>query len=274
MIRKSARIPHLILLASALGLATVAAAALKDKPPKGVALHGTGWLIDPYRSDDPDKEIEAAVKADRDQQNARTRDPMGRDRGGVMDDDGPLGRGYGDGTGGGGFPTGDRRRDDPVGRRDPTGSERGGWGTHTDRTSTDIDPTGQSGSITIGSRGGGGLRNEFIGQLTRNPEKLSFLEANQRLTVSEDKLETDCTPGTKEAISDSYGDGERRCGLDGRAWVIETTRGKKHFTRTDRFEVSKDGKTLNYVTTASGNGMPRIRISRTYTLAPPPPAAS
>ncbi len=30
----------------------------------------------------------------------------------------------------------------------------------------------------------------------------------------------------------------------------------------------KDGKTLTYVTTATGSRMPKIKISRTYTLAP------
>ena len=72
----------------------------------------------------------------------------------------------------------------------------------------------------------------------------------------------------KVAISDANGDGERNCGWDGRAWVIETARGK-NFTRTDRYELSKDGKTLTYVTTATGSRMPKIKISRTYTLAPP-----
>jgi hypothetical protein len=267
MLRKSSRIAQLILLASALGLGTGAAAALKDKPPKGVALPGTHWLIDPHRSDDPDVAIERAHKEEQQEQKNSAEDAMDR---GVMGDDGPLGRGYGnDSTWGGGFPTGGRNRDDLPGRVD----DRGGWRNDRGRTSTDIDPTGrkQSGSITLGSAGS--RRSEFLGQLMRNPQTLSFRESTPRLSVSEDKLETDCVPGAKEAISDSYGDGERRCGWQGRAWVIETTRGK-HFTRIDRFEVSKDGKTLNYVTTASGAQVPKVRISRTYTLAPPAPAAS
>lgn len=270
MTRIPCRVAPLILLASALGLATTAAAALKDKPPKGVSLHNTGWLIDPNRSDDPDKEIEEALRIERQQRDNSLEDVMDR---GVPGDDGPLGRGYGtDGTWSGGFPTGDRRRDDLPYGRGGRYDRRGGWDNRTDRSSTDMDPLGTSGSISIGTRGSGGvIRNEFIGQLTRNPERLSFLETHQRLTVAEDRLETDCAAGSKEPMSDSYGDGERRCGWDGRAWVIETTRGKKHFTRTDRFEVSKDGKTLNYVTLASGNGMPRIRIERVYTLAPPQP---
>jgi hypothetical protein len=265
MNRTSLRVAPLVLLAGTLGLATVAAAALKSKPPGGVTLTGTQWRIDPTRSDDPDAEIERAQKAARDQELNRSRDIMDR---GVEDDDGPLGRGYGtDSTWGGGFPTGGRRRDDlpPIGNR-------GGWGNERGRASTDIDPMGrsQTGSVTIGS--GSIIGNQFLAQLTRNPDTLAFVQANDRLTVSEDKLETDCVPGSKESISDSYGDGERRCGWQGRAWVIETTRGK-HFTRVDKFEISKDGKTMNYVTTASGDRMPSVRISRTYTLAPPTPAS-
>ena len=34
-------------------------------------------------------------------------------------------------------------------------------------------------------------------------------------------------------------------------------------------QLSKDGKTLTYVTTANGQRMPTIKISRVYTLAPP-----
>jgi hypothetical protein len=32
--------------------------------------------------------------------------------------------------------------------------------------------------------------------------------------------------------------------------------------------LSKDGKTLTYTTTASGARMPKIKISRVYTIAP------
>jgi len=275
----SIRITQLLLLASALGLATLAAAALKDKPAKGVTLAGTEWRIDPYRSDDPDTVIQKA----HDKENGAGRDRRCTNRG-VGGDDGPFGggsRGGGTWGGGGGSPPGGEERrggsdDFPGGggyRRDcdsdsdRTASHR----TSTDRTSTstDIDPTGTStsASVQIGSLGGG-IRNEFVTQLGKNPDTLAFREANQRMTVSEDKVETECAPGEKVPISDSYGDGERNCGWDGRAWVVQTTRGK-HFSRTDRYEVSKDGKTLNYITTASGARMPTIKILRVYTLAPP-----
>lgn len=264
MNRKLLRIPHVLLLASALALTALApAASLKDKPPNGVALSGTRWLIDPYKSDDPDAAIERAEKAERDFQNNRNQEVMDR---GVPGDEGPLGRGYGNSTWGQGLPpTGNGRRNLPP--EGTPGNRDGGWSRTSDRTSTDIDPTGQSGSVTIGTRGGMG-HSEFLGQLTRNPETLTFLAMNQHLTVSEDKLETDCLAGGKEPVSDSYGDGERRCGWDGRAWVIETKRGR-NFTRVDRFEVSRDGKTLNYTTKANGFRVPSVKISRVYTLAPP-----
>ncbi len=88
------------------------------------------------------------------------------------------------------------------------------------------------------------------------------------LKATSGEANTECAAGVKVAISDANGDAERNCGWDGRAWVVETARGK-NFTRTDRYELSKDGKTLTYVTTASGSRMPKIKISRTYTLAPP-----
>lgn len=273
----SIRMRQLLLLATALGVATVAAAALKDKPAKGVALGGTEWRIDPYRSDDPEQVIDKAQKQKEDQ-DRDSRRGGGEDRGGVLGGgrDSPSGGSednHGTWGGGGGFPG---RRTDPSdggsssrGPNFPGGDRGGGYGQRTDRSSTDIDPTGSSQSATITLGGGiGGIRNEFAGHLAKNPDTLSFREVNDHVAVAEDKLETECAAGKKVSISDSYGDGERNCGWDGRAWVVETTRGK-HFSRTDRYELSKDGKKLTYVTTASGTGMPKVKIYRVYTLAPP-----
>jgi hypothetical protein len=273
------RIAQLVALASTLGLLTAEAASLKDKPPKGVTLNGTEWRIDPYRSDDPDEVIEKAQRQKEEQDRASRsggmdRDVLGGGRGG------PMGGGednHGTWGGGGGFPGRTTGGNFPDGSSRPGGSmprdtRGGGYGHDTDRTSTDIDPTGSSSSASIqfGNRGGG-IRNEFVGQLAKNPDTLAFRELNERVAVSEEKLETECAAGSKEPISDSFGDGDRRCGWDGRAWVIETTRGKR-FSRTDRFEVSRDGKTLNYVTNASGEGMPKVKIYRVYTIAPKQPA--
>jgi hypothetical protein len=272
----SHRMVQVLLLAGALGLTTLASASLKDKPPKGVSLSGTEWRIDPYRSDDPDKVIEQAHRKDADEHRAAR--SGGRDRGvfggGNDGGGGPWTGGGGEsgaGTWGGGYPGsgGDR---DGTGRRTggslPDSGRGGGYGHDTDRTSTDIDPTGSSASASmqIGSLGGG--RNEYLGQLEKNPDLLAFLAVNETLKVSADKVDTDCAAGAKVPIADSYGDGERSCGWDGRAWVVETKRGKR-FTRTDRYEVSKDGKTLMYTTTASGAQLPKIKISRVYTIAPP-----
>jgi hypothetical protein len=282
----SHRIAQVLLLAGALGLTTLASASLKDKPPKGVTLTGTEWRIDPYRSDDPEAVIEQADKNGGEHREGR----RGMHRGvfGGGGEGGPWSRGGGEtgsGTWGGGYPGGGS--DGGGGRRtggnfpdggssdggssdsgDASGSRGGGYGHDTARTSTDIDPTGSSASASmqIGSRGG--IHNALVGTLDKNPDTLAFLAVNDHLKVSADKVETECAAGVKVAISDSYGDGERHCGWDGRAWVVETTRGKG-FTRTDRYELSKDGKTLTYVTTASGTRMPKIKISRVYTIAPP-----
>jgi hypothetical protein len=267
----SYRMAQLVLLASALIVSTAWAASLKDKPAKGVTLNATEWRIDPYRSDDPDEVIgKAQAQKDREDQDRVSRRAGGMDRG---DGSGPLGGGEDNhGTWGGHSGMPGRPTDLPDGgsSRGPSlPSDRGGgYGQRTDRSSTDIDPTGSSQSATIQFGRTGGIRNEFVGQLAKNPDTLSFREVNDHLAVSEDKLETECAAGKKVPISDSYGDGERNCGWDGRAWVIDTTRGK-HFSRTDRYELSKDGKTLTYVTTASGAGMPKVKIYRVYTLAPP-----
>ena len=248
---KSHQTVSLTLLLSALCFADVAAAALKDKPPEGVALSGTEWQIDPYHSDDPVAVIEDAEKAARERQD-RDRD---RDRGGM--DRGGMDRGGMPGPGG----------DDPLGRSglpDPANRD-GGRNRGTDRSSTSIDPWGkgtQSATLQYGSRG----RNEFLAQLSRNPETLAFRQVEEHVTVTEDGFETDCTAGEKMPVADSFGDGERKCGWSGRAWVIETRRGSR-FTRTDRYELAKDGKSLRYTTTASGSGTPNVRITRTYEVA-------
>jgi hypothetical protein len=234
------RLARFVLMASALSLAGVAAAALKDKPPAGLTLSGT-WKLDPYRSDDP---VTQMKRAENDAHNRATRDRGDADRGMPGQDD-----------------------DDPLGRDFPErGTRPGGW-THDDgKTSTGIDPWGgtQSATFQLGSSS----YNLFLDQLNKNPQELEFALGEQHVRVTADRLETECTAGAKIPISDSYGDGERRCGWNGRALVIETKRGT-YFSRTDRYELSKDGKTLKYVTTASGKSMPDVRISRTYVVAPP-----
>jgi hypothetical protein len=109
----------------------------------------------------------------------------------------------------------------------------------------------------------------MLADLATNPDGLEFTPNEHTLRVAAADSSTECAAGVKVAISDSAGDGERHCGWDGRAWVIETDRGKD-FKRTDRYELSKDGKTLTYVTTANGKRMPKITISRTYTAVMAP----
>jgi hypothetical protein len=240
-----------LVISMPLGMAS--AAGLKNKPPQGISLGGTEWLLDPYRSDDPIAAIEKAHQEQQEQAEQKAkRDRDRTERGGVFGGDDPWdNRNSGGGTWGGGTPGG------------------GGWGQGGDRGSTTIDPTGETQSATVRWGSSSGLRNAFLTQLDKNPERISFRHTNERVTVTEDTIDTDCSPGEKETVADSFGDGERHCGWEGRAWVVETARGKD-FRRTDRYELSKDGKTLNYVTTATGRDMPKVRISRTYSVAPSP----
>jgi hypothetical protein len=221
---------------------TALAAGLKDKPPEGVKLAGTEWQLDPYNSDDPSEAIERAARKTQQENSGRRAEP-----GDIFGGDDPLGR---------------HRPGDPTDsdRFPSDGQSRSRW---PDRTSPDIDPTGGGGTVTmqLGGHRGGSI---FLESLRSNPEKLTF-EGNQSVTVTADGITTECEAGKKEPFSDSYGDGERTCGWNGRVWVVETKRGRQ-FSRTDRYEISKDGRTLRYNTTASEEGLGRVSIDRRYQL--------
>lgn len=232
-------------IALLLGFSTLAlAAGLKDKPPEGLKLAGTEWQLDPYHSDDPSEAIDRAARKAQQENSGRR-----AEAGDIFGGDDPLGR--------------HRRPGDPIDsdRFPSDGNSRSPW---PDRNSADIDPTGGGGTVTmqLGGRRGGSI---FLESLRSNPEKLTFSEGNQYMTVTEDGITTECEAGKKEPFSDSYGDGERTCGWNGRAWVVETKRGRQ-FSRTDRYELSKDGRTLRYNTTASEEGMGRVTIDRRYQL--------
>jgi hypothetical protein len=109
-------------------------------------------------------------------------------------------------------------------------------------------------------------RRQLLQDLSANPATLDFAANDRALKISAEQSDVECAAGVKVAISDGAGAAERNCGWDGRAWVIETERGKA-LKRTDRYELSKDGKTLTYVTTATGTKLPKIKITRTYTAA-------
>jgi hypothetical protein len=239
-----------LVLASTLALGTTQAAGFKEQPPEGVRLSGT-WTIDPRRSDDPVKAIERAEKAEM----AKQRQLEDRNRG---TSDSPWGR---DDGRVGGMPSDRDGRSDPFPDRSgpfPGGRDRG----------VDIDPTGREASVVLGGTGRRRTAtDEFLLALDPNPQTLTILDSQRRVLVSEDKLETDCTAGEAQPIADAFGDGERQCGWRGRAWVIETTRIER-FKRTDRFELSGDGRVIVYTSTVSGKRIPTIKVSRTYTLMP------
>lgn len=233
----------LIVLASALAAAS-AQAALKEQPPDGVKLTGT-WQLDPHRSDDPAQAIEKAEKAEiasrRRQIEERNR---GTDRTWGDESDGPWN---------GRLPGDQHGRTDPI----PTPRDRG----------VTIDPPGGT-SIVLGTARRRTASDEFLLQLDPNPQTLTIQDSGSRIVVWEDKLDTDCRAGEIAPIADAFGDGERQCGWRGRAWIIETRRTDR-FKRTDRFELSKDGQQLAYTSTATGSGIPSIKVSRLYRLVSP-----
>ncbi len=226
----------LIVLAGALAMAD-AQAALKDQPPEGVKLSGT-WKLDPGRSDDPLEALKRAEKAEI-AQRQRQIEERTRDRTGT----GPLGD---DDWGPG----------DQSHRRDPFPGRRGDGVIFGDG---DVDVTWGKPRRSVSS--------EFLLGLDPNPATLTIVDWGNRVSVSEDRLETDCFAGEATPIADAFGDGERQCGWRGRVWIIETTRVER-FKRTDRFELSKDGKELKYLSTASGSTIPTVKVSRTYMLVP------
>jgi hypothetical protein len=216
-------------------ISTMALAGLKDKPSNGVVLTGL-WQLDRYRSDDATAVLDEARSKMKDQDSGQS--GGGMHRGGGF----PGGGGGGfPGGGGGGFPGGG-------------GGGRGHRGSH----DTSGSSGGASGDTSDASRG------QMLTDLATNPDQLEFARTDHTLKVSTTDSSIECAAGVKIAISDAAGSAQRHCGWDRRAWVIETERGKG-FTRTDRYEISKDGKTLTYVTTASGGRLPKIKITRTYT---------
>jgi hypothetical protein len=223
-------------------VASLAMASLKEKPPKGVDLTGV-WRLDPYRSDDPDAVL-AQARAEADKSDS------GRGGGGMRRSRGGYGGGF-PGGGGGGLPGGGNGGWGRGGGHHRSGDSSGGsQDDSSDKTTSDaVSP-----------------RSQLMKDLAANPATLDFSTTEHTLKISAEQNSVECAAGVKVAISDSAGAAERNCGWDGRAWVIETERGKT-LTRTDRYELSKDGKTLTYVTTASGPRIPKIKITRTYTAA-------
>jgi hypothetical protein len=237
-------------IASALLIALTSTAALaaglKDKPPEGVKLAGTQWQLDPYNSDDGGEAIDRAARKAEPSTSRST-------NGGIFGDEDSAGARF----------PGDPNRGFPSDRDRPGRWPSPSPAPDSSRTGAEIDPTGGGGAVAM--QWGGRRSSIFFESLRSNPKKLTFSEGNQSVTVSADGVDTECEAGVKAPFSDSYGDGERSCGWNGRAWVVETKRGRQ-FTRTDRYELSKDGKTLRYTTAASEEGIGRVRIERKYQI--------
>lgn len=232
-----------IVLASALAAGNAHAASLKDKPPQGVKLSGT-WKLDAARSDDPVERMKKAEKAEL-AQRRREIEERERERNRDIYEDRPW---HPDSS------------DDPLSRRrDPFPGRR-------NDDPVTIDPRGDI-DVTLDKRPRVSATSEFLLALDPNPATLTIMDHGNRVSVSEDMLETDCFAGEMRPIADFFGDGRRQCGWRGRAWIIETTRVER-FRRTDRFELSKDGQELTYTSTAAGPRIPTIKVSRIYTRMP------
>jgi hypothetical protein len=234
--RRSVLAAKWLLVCGASVLSTGAMASLKDKPPKGVALSGL-WRLDPYRSDDAGAVLKQARSEMQEKSYSRGSGGGGR-RGGW--------------GGGGGFPGG--------GGGFPGGGGYGHGGHHRSQNSSGSSQSDSNSSSTSN-------RGQMLNDLVSNPNTLDFSSTEHNtLKVAAEQTSVECAAGVKVAISDGGGSAERNCGWDGRAWVVETDRGKD-VKRTDRYELSKDGKTLVYTTTASGTRLPKIKITRTYAAA-------
>jgi hypothetical protein len=231
--------PILLFLAGCL-VAGSTQAALKDKPPQGIKLSGH-WKLDPAQSDDPAEQIN---KADKAEIAKRRREIEDRTRT-TYDDDSPY------------DPWTPGSRDRSRNRHDPFPSRR----------DDGVTIEGSGVDEKWGTTRSRSVSNDVLVSLDPNPATLTIVDAGNRVSVSEDRLETECIAGEPQPIADPFGDGERRCGWSGRAWVIETKRVER-FRRTDRFELTNDGKALKYTSTVAGPRIPTVKVARTYTLVP------
>jgi hypothetical protein len=221
-----------------------ASAGYSEKPPKGVVLAGTRWQLDPYRSDDP----ALALKQARDQIASRRRKVEN-----VAGARPPGGQGG-----------------QPIGGKGPGGDPAGAEGAG-----------GEAGRGPPGERRGGPPGGGILDDLVKNPVKLVMAGTGGTLRIDADEFGSECEVGNDTMLEDRFGYGVRTCGWDGRAWVVET-RHDRGPTRIDRYELAKDGRVLNYSTSITGKGIPKVQITRTYEPAaaaapvpgPAPAAAS
>jgi hypothetical protein len=217
-----------------------ALAHLADTPPKGVALDGK-WAIDAGKRDD----AETAVNKARDNITSA--------------------RLNGASSGAGGFPGGGGHR---GGMRGGMGGMGGGRHSHRDTSSEDASAEQKSGQDDSGNRPSHSHEDILTG-LDKNPETIVVTKDDAALKISTESTGFESDAGGKSSIEDELGDAERTCGWDGRAWVVETNQGRAGM-RSDRYEVSKCGKTLTYTTQVSGGRFRKVRLTRVYLAEPRP----
>jgi hypothetical protein len=224
--------------------AGVAAAGLRDAPAPGVVLTGS-WQLDPAKSDDAQAVIDKARDA-------------------LIDDRANTGglRGGGHFAGAeGAFPAGGGG----MTRGGMGGGGLGGGGSwgHNATPVADDALGGADSDAAAGGESRDRTGNAFLTELERNPQLLAFAATDREVKVVADGSEVGCEPGGSITVSDRLGEGERQCGWQGRAWVIETSRPRSG-SRTDRYELSRDGRSLTYTTLVVGGPLPRIKLTRVY----------
>lgn len=262
-------------------------AGYREEPPKGVTLAGTTWQLDPYRSDEPQlalRKARAEIEAQRRKaMSERRRGPRGMGRGGGF----PGGGFPGGGGGGRGAGRGDRDAGPPADGDDPyddgtNGSDApdGGAGGTAGPDGTGgpggtaapgDDPRGAGGTHGPGGRGprGGPPGAALLDELAHHPERLALTGTRRTLRVQSDGGGIECEAGNDTMLQDRFGYGSRRCGWDGRAWVVET-RHDDGSKRIDRYEASPDGQALTYSTSLDMKGVSKIVVTRTYVPATTP----
>lgn len=205
-------------------------AGLRDSPPPGLDPAGL-WRLDPAKSDAAEAVIDKAMDALIDNRASGLESRSGRP------------------AGAGGFPSGGGG----MTRGSMGGGGLGGGGDFGHDSGLDPEPAHDN------------TADEILRALEHNPQTLRFQAADHELKVFADDDEVACETGGVVTLSDRLGDGERQCGWQGRVWVIETTRSHAG-TRIDRYEFSRDGRSLTYTTLLHGDALPRLKLTRVYAV--------
>lgn len=130
---------------------------------------------------------------------------------------------------------------------------------------------GRMGGAMGGARGGapgeaGGdheSRRRQLEQRLATSEQIQIAQQANALSLSTDNGSTSCdTPEKTQVSTPDGGMADRRCGWDGKSFVIET-KSADGFTQRERYELAPDGRLL-MVTQINAARMPKITVKRVY----------